>query len=247
MFVKTFRENINFNDILANEGNDLALFKLMKEKIKAIGIDSILITAMDRNNSYCIVGCKPNVPFSRLYERERKYYKNIPILKIYVRSNKNYLELNVNEYDSSFVDNDITSSVIKLWEDALFENNYNLDKYYDLDMMIKVISFPRFYIISQIYALRDNVESEIKRMKVVLPKEIYCSTLPSYNVIYETYVDYEKAQLNGEFQVIKCEVDKILKSALNDKFKSIVEEYDYVKFYHPEMDGFNWYGFARQD
>lgn len=114
-------------------------------------------------------------------------------------------------------------------------------------MTILFLSFPKYYLISKIYEMRDKVKLEIERAEVITPEEIYCSSTPSYNIIYRDIDSYHRAKDNEEFNIIRSLINNLLLKYMHKKVRSIIDDYDYIKFYHPDMEGFNWYGFARQD
>lgn len=43
------------------------------------------------------------------------------------------------------------------------------------------------------------------------------------------------------------EIKKIMIKKIEKEYQHIVNEFNFIRFIHPEMKGFNWYGYARQD
>jgi hypothetical protein len=246
MFLKNFPNKVNFDEIIKND-NDIEVFELMKKRLIPLGFDVILITSVDRETSHFVAQCGENAKFSWYSESQKEFYKDIPVLSLYIRTNDNYKSLSINEHVSEPIDKSVINLIKKIWREVLIESNSDVEKYYDIDMTIYILNFPKHYLISWVYNLRDKVKLNVSAAEVITPKEIYCSSIPSYNIIYSNAEDYARARDSGEFKVIKEIISKLLFESLHLRFRYVIEEFDFIKFYHPEMKGFSWYGFARQD
>jgi hypothetical protein len=246
MFIKDFPSKVNFDEIIKNE-SDIEVFELMKKRLNSLGFDVILITSVERESSHYVTQCDEMDKFSWYSKSQKVYYKDIPVLSLYIRTNDNYKSLGINEDVSEPIDKSVLGIIKKIWREVLIESDFNVERYYDLDMTIYIFNFHKNYLISRVYEMRDKVILEVSAAEVITPKEIYCSSIPSYNIIYSNADDYARARDNGEFRVIKEIISKLLSEDLHIKYPNIIEEFDFIKFYHPEMKGFSWYGFARQD
>lgn len=237
---------VDYEKILRNN-KDLEIFEIFKRRLETIGIDSIVVTSTSRDSSYMIVSSVKDNKFAKYYERENKYYKSIPLITIYIRTIDNFKELNINEHVSKPVDVTISESVKAIWGKILSESGYEYDKYFDIDMDIYFRNFPKVYFINNIYGLREKIKMKLSKLEIVHPKEVYCSTMPALNIIYASMDDYNEAKNKNEFELINNIINKLFLEKLHKDYKMILGEFDYIKFLHPEMKGFNWYGYARQD
>ena len=237
---------INFENLIGNNSDDV-IFEDLKIELLRIGIDAILITAVSRKNSYTCVPVKSKCNNSWFSEKEQSWYKKIPRLTLYIRNCANFYSLMIDEHRNTTRISEINDKVINAWKNVITED-LKLD-YFDEDIGVTILSFPKQYLVSKVYKLRDDVKRRIKELDydIIQPKEIYSSSIPSLNIIYADFGDYSVAKYNGDFNLIKDVIRDIFIKDINVDYHSILDKYEYIRFIHPEQKGFSWYGYARQD
>jgi hypothetical protein len=193
--------------------------------------------------------CASNI---KVVSRSESHYcaqiKIVPSLDIYVCTNENYLSLNLDKEkkngDSSFVH---TNEIRQKWFETLEQDD--IKEYYDQDMYIIFRNEEMVLLIDTVYSFRNEIISLLSSLNIIKPQYIYCcsSPNPGYNIIYHDKNDYNNAETRDNFTLIgKVIIDFILEKFPKDK-SNFIKESVRIKFYHPEMQGFNYYGFSRQD
>lgn len=238
------RDIINYDEIIKNE-NDTNLFNEFKEQLRKVGIDVIVVTAYSRYNSHEITDTNKGNKFAEYYESEKKYFKKIPRLHLYIRTIKAYKKLEINDHISKPKNKEYIKKVRVIWKNIIKPDM--ISGYYDDDMSIKFLSFPKHYFISKIYNLKEDIKKSIVKLNITQPKEIYCSSNPAFNIIFSDYSDYQAAKLNNDFDLISNKIKEIMTKHINQEYKHLVGKFNFIRFLHPDMKGFNWYGYARQD
>lgn len=130
MFLKDFSSRVDLEKVIKNE-RDLKVFQVMKKELYKIGFDVIALASLDRENTHCAVPCNMQNKFARYSELEKKYFKNIPILKLYIRTKDNYISLNIDEQLSRPNNESILISIKNIWKETIIKFKYDADKYYD--------------------------------------------------------------------------------------------------------------------
>lgn len=211
--------------------------------LSALGIEASIISFEYRNDSNCAVKCKEDDP-----NVKSNGYKSVPVLMILVKSYENYYSLNIdphsNNWDSTYPK---TQEIRKMWRDLLIKYNQFTNSTYDNDMLVFFRNVQELVICQLVYKKRNAVIKSITELNVVQPKEIFCCSAPGFNVIYNDEFHYSSAEKNLQFEKIENTINNVISRSVPQEFISDVERYIKIKFYHPGMEGFNWYGFARQD
>lgn len=158
MFLTGNGDIINFDDLIQKE-NDTPLFNEFKYRLKEVGIDIILVTSYSRYNSHQVVLVGKEDKFAEYYKSEKKYYKKIPRLSLYVRTIDEFSKLDIDEPTSKPNNIEITLKVSEIWKQVL--TNDVMSEYYDVDMSVLFKSFPKHYLISKIYSLRDVIKNRL--------------------------------------------------------------------------------------
>ena len=226
--------------------NQPGIYEELILALSELGIEASLISFEYRNDSNCAVMCNeddPNVKCSG-----SNIYKSVPVLTIFVKSYENYYSLNIdthsNNWDGTYPN---TQEIRRIWSDLLVKHNLFSNSTYDTDMLVYFRNFQELVICQLIYRNRNAVIKSITNLNVVQPKEIYCCSAPGFNVIYNDKLHYFLAEKSLQFEKIENSIKQVISKSVPQEFKCDVERHIIIKFYHPSMKGFNWYGFARQD
>gem|GEM_PF-2953545 len=221
----------------------------LKEALASFSIDAAKVEIKKREDSHSAVACCGDDPHARPCDqiKGQSHIKSVPTLSIYVRTTENYRSLNIDDHDGNWSSRySGTNAIRKMWK-SLLGRQIKTDDYYDDDMLIFIYNNAKHGICNSVYQNREQVLKLVRNIGVKQPKEIFCCSRPGYNVIYADVQDYKTAETNGDFAIISSAILRLMQSKISEMDSQEVSDLLSIKFYHPEMPNFSWYGFARQD
>lgn len=206
-----------------------------------IGINALFISLVDRNGSHCMVSNGGGSDGARSC-------KPVPVLTIYIGTHENYMSLNVDEHngnwDSSYPR---TAEIREIWRGLARKHGIDEESCCDKEMLVFFRDVHEIVLMNLIYENREHVKSFVQGLDVVPPKEIFCCSAPGYNVIYKNESDYARAEQGGQFGIIGSDIRKLVMNVAQADCRHSFLEMVTIRFYHADMQNFNWNGFARQD
>lgn len=233
MFLKDFKAQIDYDAILKKEHSDLPIFRKLQTELKSLDINSVLVTAVDRTNSYYTVQCESHSSYSHFYSADQSYYRDIPILTVFYINEKNqHYEIPVTEQ--------LRDSIKCIWKTLLIEEHYEIEHFYDEEMYIDTVNFTSIYFLSKLYELRTKIQKKISRLKIISPQKIYYSPIPAFTVYYKNAEDYYSAKESNDFQLINQAIQKVVNQHLHKEFRYLSDSFDIVQFIHPEINGLSF-------
>jgi hypothetical protein len=221
------------------------IYKDLINELSSLGINAVLISAIDKNKSSCAVSCK-----TKKGKQDASRHKSVPIIDIYIRSNINYETLHIDERSNNWASTYIhTNNIREIWKMLL--NKYSIEKenYYDPDMLIFFRNTSKYILTGLVYSQRDEIKKLIysKQVISIKPKYIYSSSFPGYSVIYDSENDYLIAKEKNEFYYIENIITSKIVYLLPEEYKMDLKLFLKNHFYHCEMKDISLYGLSRQD
>ena len=179
-------------------------------------------------------------------------HTTVPVLRIGVSSHIRYMELGLGEITGSWgLDDARTKKVRELWKAQLanwnrYEEHPDFGNYYDDRMYILFYDQEVTDIARCVRRQKEELGRRISVMGLTEIEAIYSSSQPGYNVVYASGELYAKAENGGDFERVRQAALNLLAENLPGYQKSI-DTLLGMQFLHPEMEGFNEYGLARED
>lgn len=217
-------------------GKDTPWFESFKHALSQEGINIIGVTVTPSSESH----------FVRNVNGE---YFPIPILNLYAFGDDGYRIKKLKNDVSGVIDPCYDEKVNGIWRTVCEQYNVDTDLYCGIGACIYV-GIAEGIMCSNV--IRSSVcISEVRNTLLRLcgrqPINIYCSTLPSYNIVF-SQSDYIAADIDGKKELLTQAVCDIVKPHLKEACHGAdVTMPLKVNFFHPQMTGYNEYGLARQD
>ncbi len=76
---------------------------------------------------------------------------------------------------------------------------------------------------------------------------VYRCTPPGFNIIYKNNDDYDEAEAAGDFELIQSALLQLMLQRVPQAEPHEVVSWFSVHYVHPDMYGYNAYGYARED
>lgn len=217
-------------------GKDSAWFEDFKCSLAAVDIAVVGITVCPASES-------------RFAARVKGKLIKIPSMSLYAKADEALKLLKVKHDISGVLEEHFKPTVMAIWRDVCIRYNVDTDEYCgdDIHISVGVIEGIIYNNTIRDNNCREEVANAVFRISGRHPKHVYCSSLPSYNIVMET-VDYYAADIADRKDIMTAEIRRIAEKHVTEKYQGVhLENPLDVRFYHPEMPTYNGYGLARQD
>lgn len=199
---------------------DEMIFEELKMYLESVGIQTYMIAVLGRANSF----------MAKEIYADAKVNKEIPVMMFFM---KNHTSL-PNEYKET---------IMSHWKELLAYHIYDETEYHDDEMLLIEIDGDDYILEQYVRNFKIDIV-DFMNSRDIKPKHVYCSSEPSYNIIYDRKMEYEKA--SSEFDFITMCIKEHIKELINEDFNVDVEILK-VHFWNPFMAGYSEYGLARED
>lgn len=217
---------VNRNEIdptLMNQSDEM-IFEELKLYLESINIKTYMVCVVGRTNSFMAKDIERDINGQILKT------KQIPCMFFFMKN-------------GSTLDKKYIPSIIEKWKELLMYHIYDVDEYADDHMDITEIN-GEDYIVEQ-YVRNFKIDIiDFLNSRDVKPNYVYCSSMPSYNIIYSRKADYEKA--SKEFDFITMCIKEHVKELVSEDFDISTDKLT-VNFWNPFMQGYNGYFLSRED
>jgi hypothetical protein len=193
-----------------------------------------------------------NIAFSIFKDTEKAHtgisiangkYQSVSTISIMLKNTQNLIDNNIKKsnWDSKYIH---TQRLIDNWYSLLEKYKYPI-KYKTIPMLILFYSLEDFVISRLVYLCKNEIKEWMKNEKIEpLPEYIYCSSSPSYNIIFKNENDFNL--FNDKYaHKVSTKIHTILKS--NDKYDYYNTNKLKINYLHTEMKDINLYGLSRED
>ena len=196
------------------------------------GIEAVEVTIMKRGSS----------SFSR--EKNGDHVR-VPYLRINARG-ASYREI-IESEAMGLVNDGYYEKILPVWHEYLQSKNADMDECYDADMYIGASYYDKLCYCDFAYGQKEKVKEYLWASVGKTPRDLYASTLPGLNIVYET-ADFKKLKLNDPERIekIKNDIFNMAREFVEDNYGPAEFHFN-VTVWHPKMQCYNGYGMARED
>ena len=164
-------------------------------------------------------------------------YKTVPVLEVYFREEtfKKVVD------DRKQITNEVSDNLRDMWWDILHsqENNIERNECFDERMIIHAFSYEQRCFYDFISNCQNEVSDLLKEKLGKRPQKVY----PSYrglNIVYET-ADYMFLGIEPRAKSLEAAIYKKAQDYVVKKYSEKMDSEFNVKFWHPNMSGYNGY------
>lgn len=176
-------------------------------------------------------------------------YVDIPSMSIYAAGDVSK-RLVKDRYDLSHpVVSPYEQRISDIWRSVCIKHGVDTEQYCGVKLSVSVVTVEHLMCDCVIRRREciSEVEQILARRCIRQPRNIYCSSIPAYNIVF-TKENYDIADIDS----IKEKLTEEIRGAILQYFKNACSGFALpfmleVHFWHPEMQGYNGYGLARQD
>ncbi|MBR3839810.1 MAG: hypothetical protein IKM20_01575 [Erysipelotrichales bacterium] len=213
---------VNRNEIDPSVLNttDEMIFEELKMYLESVGIQTYMIAVLGRTNSF----------MAKEIQSDIKLLKEKPTMLFFMKKHTKLPE----KYNEQ---------IKERWKELLAYHIYDEVEYHDDEMNLIEID-GEDYILEQ-YVRNFKIEIvDFMNSREIKPKNVYCSSEPAYNIVYDRKMEYEKA--SSEFEFITMCIKEHIKELVNEDFEISVDKLK-VNFWNPFMPNYSGQGLARED
>ncbi len=216
-------------------GSDSEWFEDFKRSLSAEGFD------------ICGVTVRP-VSESHFATRVNGELVKIPAMGLYAIGGAAYRLLKVKHGISGVIDESYKEQIYRVWRDCCLRHGADIAEYCGIDMHISVASAEGVVYDNVIRRkeCREEVADTVFRLSGVRPGNVYCSSQPSYNIVFEKE-HYFAFDIENKKELIAAEIRAVVAHYVTSSYSKPLPEPLFVNFWHPQMPTYNGYGLARQD
>ena len=171
--------------------------------------------------------------------------KRVPYLKLLAKG-KSYERLIGHPERMGLIDDSSREKVLEIYRASLDRNDSEYSEYYDSKMYIGVSRYEEMCYSDYAYNHKNEVEHFLKTLLGKTPKSVYASSAPGLNIVYDTKV-YHSLKLEDRKNEIQGKIRDMADAFVEGKYGLGIKIDFEVKLWHPQMQGYNGYGLARQD
>lgn len=190
---------------------DEMIFEELKLYLESINMNTYMVCVIGRSNSFMADEI-----------RQGKHQRHQPIMLFFMKNHEH-------------VKHEYASQIKEKWRELLAYHIYDVDEYHDEQMEFVEIDGEEYIIEQYVRNFKIDIVDFMKSRNIK-PKNIYCSSKPAYNIIYERKMEYEEA--SNEFDFIRMCIKEHLKELITDDFKINVDHLE-VNFWNPFMPGYD--------
>lgn len=227
-------KDIWFSDVLEDlSKQDTPVFEDLKGYLNSIGLRAVLIYVNKRKTSSVAAKGK-----------KKNEYKTVPTLTVFA-DRKSYKEFIGEPERMGLLREDIAKEVVREWEKLCRKYNTPIDEDYDEDMYICLLNYELAILDTVIRKNKPMAENMVYKFSKVMPRDVYASSRPSFEIVFHKEEDYIKASEYFDSIVLHIE-EEIMSQAV--KYQDSFSEKPFIiNFWHPKKQGYNGYGIARED
>ncbi len=206
------------------------LFEELKGCLKNIGLPCALILAQTAENS--------------VYAARRH---KVPVLYLYAENSEVYRRFIGLPPRMGLLAEDIAKEVRRLWRQLCEQHACNTENYYDKDMYIFLNNIQDTVFTRALRDCKQEIQLFLTQCLQMSVNKIYVNSRPSCNIVFASQEDYRRSSVL--FGKAESGIRKIIYNRAEQLFKndSLEENVLQVVFWHPDMEGYNGYGLARED
>ena len=216
-------------------GTDTRWFESFKAALADEGIHIIGVTVCPASESHFVqsVGDK----------RVR-----IPVLSLYALGENAERLMRVKRDISGILDPSYKEQVLDIWRRVCIDNGVDTEQYCGIGAYVSVGRVEGIICNNVIRSSEciSAVEKAVVSLCGKRPRNVYCSSLPSYNIVF-TAEDYISAGIDSKKDILSEKIRSIILPHFREICTYDVDMPLSVSFWHPEMPNYNGYGLARQD
>ena len=171
--------------------------------------------------------------------------KKVPYLKLFAVSDS-YERIIGEPERMGLVNKKVRSDILSLWSDCVMDCHEEENGFFDDQMYIGVNRYETVCYARFAYDHKNEVNSYLVKRLNKAPRDIYASSAPGINIVYETN-DYNDLGIENIKDELISNIIKMAKDSVRASIGCDVECSLSVKFWHPKMEGYHGYYLARQD
>ncbi len=139
--------------------------------------------------------------------------------------------------------------VMDIWRRVCIRHNVDTEQYCGVGPYISVVTVEHLmcdYVLRRKECI-DKVRQYLERQCSRPVRNIYCSSIPAYNIVFTTE-DYAANHIEERKEQLAAEIRSLILPHFREACRGMVLPYLLeVHFWHPAMPNYNGYGLARQD
>ena len=192
-----------------------------------------------------------NIVGVRFTKRSESYFsagqnnRLVPYLKL-LALGKSYDDLIGEPARMGLVDESRYLEIRTLWRESLDRDAQDFTDWYDKKMYIGVDRYDDMVFSEFAYEHKAEVMDYLVKKLGRTPRDIYAASSPGINIVYETAY-YNKLMIEYKKDNMIHDIIDMAKQFVRDKYGDGIACNLYVRFWHPEMEGYSGYGLSRQD
>lgn len=138
------------------------------------------------------------------------------------------------------------TAVLSAWQQTVRETKLPAAEYYDDDMQLTALNLHRQYYEAFARSRKEQVRQYLINALGKAPRNIYASSLPALNIVYET-ADYGALGIENRKSKLEEDICALAAEYVRNQYGPDIPCPFSVKIWHPGMEGYNGYGMARED
>lgn len=172
----------------------------------------------------------------------------IPVLGLYAVGDNAYRLLKVRRDISGMLDDRYKEQIDRIWRECCIRHKVDTDEYCGVGpyVSVKVTEGVIYNHTIRTPECRAEVADAVFRLSFKHPRKVYCSSMPSYNIVFEE-ADYLVAEIDRKKERITAEIRRIAEKHVSAAYGVELPDPLSVSFFHPKMPNYNGYGLARED